>query len=262
MTSISVIIPAHNAAATLEETVESVLAQGVPDTQILIVDDASKDDTVAVASRIAARHGTITVLRRTVNGGAAAARNSGFQLADGPYVAFLDADDLFGPNWLRMAIRHLQANPRVGALACAIELIDCHRPVTPLHLAAMANSMPGNVVARHAVIDLMGGFPEGAAFRSPVGGEDIQFRNALRRWFGEQSCANPLLRYRVRPGSHFDTFMDRSYIEDGRLCLHPRPELAPHEQGVREAAQRYFRRIQDRLNAAALALDPSARVGG
>lgn len=254
MTPVSVIIPCYNAAATLEETVDSVHAQDIPGIQIVIVDDVSQDDTVGVATRLAQRHSGTVVLRRSVNGGAAAARNVGFQHAAGVYVTFLDADDLFGRNWLRLAIQHLQANPAVGALACGIELIDSHRPVSDQHLAAMANSLPSNVVVRADVVDLIGGFPEDPAFRGPTAGEDIQFRHALRRWFGEQSCTNRLFHYRVRRGSHFDRFLDNSYVEDGRLKFHRSPELATHDQAMAEAQKRYQGRIRARLATAARAL--------
>ncbi len=81
---VSVVIPAYNAARTLKATVQSVFEQTVQDFEILIVDDGSTDDTIAVARSI--EDSRVKVIAQ-VNGGAAAARNTGIKSAKGKYVA-------------------------------------------------------------------------------------------------------------------------------------------------------------------------------
>lgn len=89
----SVVIPTHNRAGLLAETLETVFAQEERDFEILVVDDGSTDETPEVLSRYAGR---IEVLRQE-NRGPAAARNLGIERARGQYVAFLDSDDRWFP---------------------------------------------------------------------------------------------------------------------------------------------------------------------
>ena len=88
--SISVVIPAFNAEKYLGEALESVFAQGYEPLEVLVVDDASTDGTVAVADGFAG----VRVIRRE-HGGAGAARNAGVAFATGEFIAFLDADDVW-----------------------------------------------------------------------------------------------------------------------------------------------------------------------
>src|SRR3954471_13927034 len=95
---VSVVIPAHNRAATLGRAVESVLSQTRQDFEIAIVDDASTDGTVAA---IAAMHDDrIRLIRHDRNRGACAARNTGIRAGSAPFVAFLDSDDEWLPHKL------------------------------------------------------------------------------------------------------------------------------------------------------------------
>ena len=93
---VSVIIPAYNAAPYLAETLASVFAQSYPDYEIIVVDDGSTDDTLAVLEQFADR---ITLIRKP-NGGPASARNAGLRQARGELLAFLDGDDLWLPDKL------------------------------------------------------------------------------------------------------------------------------------------------------------------
>jgi len=92
---ISVVIPAHNAAATVARAIRSVQAQTPAPDEILLVDDASGDDTAAIAERLGA-----TTIRLTAQQGAAAARNAGVDAATGDVIAFQDADDEWLPDKL------------------------------------------------------------------------------------------------------------------------------------------------------------------
>ncbi len=89
----SVVTPVWNAAATLAGTVASVRAQSLADWELLLVDDASTDGSLALARALAAGDPRIRVLARETNGGAATARNDAIRAARGRFIAFLDADD-------------------------------------------------------------------------------------------------------------------------------------------------------------------------
>lgn len=110
---ISVTIPAYNAATTLAETLESVLAQDHPSFEVVVVDDGSRDETAAVARRYAPR---VRVVQKS-NGGLADARNAGVHAARGELIALLDADDLCTPDRLSTQARLLTRRPEV-ALCC------------------------------------------------------------------------------------------------------------------------------------------------
>ena len=112
---VSVIMPAYNYAQFIGAAIESVLGQSWQDWELIIVDDGSTDATPAV---IAGFHDPrIRALRRQ-NGGEAAARNSGLDLARGEYISFLDADDLYLPNALADRVAFLETHPEYGVVVC------------------------------------------------------------------------------------------------------------------------------------------------
>jgi glycosyltransferase involved in cell wall biosynthesis len=104
---ISVIIPCYNAAAWLPATIESAVGQTWPHVEIIVVDDGSSDDSVAIARRYSSRNVRVETIP---NSGAAAARNHGLALARGDYLQFLDADDLLGPDKLERQLGRLESS--------------------------------------------------------------------------------------------------------------------------------------------------------
>ena len=97
---ISVVMPAYNAARTLEASVRSVLGQTDPDWELLVLDDCSTDGTWALIERLAALDRRIRPLRNERNCGVGLTRNRGVSLAKGSWIAFLDSDDLWTPDKL------------------------------------------------------------------------------------------------------------------------------------------------------------------
>ena len=96
---ISVIIPAHNAARTLERAVSSILTQDVPaDVEILIVENGSTDDTLSLAYTLAEKSNHIRVLQSPP--GVSEARNLGIEQAKGDMIGWIDADDMYAPGAL------------------------------------------------------------------------------------------------------------------------------------------------------------------
>ena len=89
---ISILIPAYNAAPYLSRSVESALAQTYGNVEVVIVDDGSTDETLAVANRLASQDGRVRVLHQD-NKGPAEARRTALHEAAGDYIAYLDADD-------------------------------------------------------------------------------------------------------------------------------------------------------------------------
>ncbi|MEM7523547.1 MAG: glycosyltransferase family 2 protein [Pseudomonadota bacterium] len=92
----AVVIPAWNASATIGRAVTSALAQSVP-CDVIVVDDASPDDTVAAARAVDEGSGRLTVVSAPKNAGPAAARNLGVTLTEADWIVLLDADDFMDP---------------------------------------------------------------------------------------------------------------------------------------------------------------------
>ncbi len=116
MTSVSVVIPCYQYGHFLEDAVTSVLdeQEGV-DVRVLIIDDASPDDSADVARKIAARDPRVEVAAHAVNKGNIATYNEGLlEWADGDYCVLMSADDRLTPGALRRARDLLDAHPGVG----------------------------------------------------------------------------------------------------------------------------------------------------
>ena len=113
MISISVVIPAWNAARYIGEAIDSVLSQSVAPDEIIIVNDGSTDDTIECIRKFGSR---ITLIEQS-NAGAAAGRNRGIAKAQGDAIALLDADDLMAPRRLELQGALLTHDPD-----CAIAL--------------------------------------------------------------------------------------------------------------------------------------------
>jgi glycosyltransferase involved in cell wall biosynthesis len=96
--AITVLMPAYNAGKYIHEAISSVLAQSFTNFELLIVNDGSTDDTLAVISSF--NDARIRVINQT-NKGVAAALNNGLQHAQAPYIARFDADDICYPTGCR-----------------------------------------------------------------------------------------------------------------------------------------------------------------
>ncbi len=101
---ISVGITCYNAADTIVSAVRSALCQDWPNTEILVVDDASRDNSADLVAELAAEAPSVRLIRRETNGGPGAARQTLLENATGDYIAFFDDDDVSAPN--RLSAQH------------------------------------------------------------------------------------------------------------------------------------------------------------
>lgn len=107
MPLVSVVIPTYNRAEFLPRAVESVLRQTVDDFELIVVDDASTDDTEAVVERF--DDPRVEYVRHGTNRGGSAARNTGIERSSGEYIAFLDSDDEWYPRKLERQVEELRS---------------------------------------------------------------------------------------------------------------------------------------------------------
>ena len=108
---VSIVMPTYNCAAYLPESIESILAQTYDAYEIVVIDDGSSDNTKLVLEPYSEKIRYIDLGR---NEGLPTARNLGIQSAKGEYVAFLDADDIWMPEKLKMSIDQFLKNPDAG----------------------------------------------------------------------------------------------------------------------------------------------------
>jgi glycosyltransferase involved in cell wall biosynthesis len=121
--TISVVMPAYNAAPFLDEAVTSILNQTFRDFEFIIVNDGSTDDTASILAKYQRSDNRINVYHQE-NQGTFAARNRGCRLARGKYLATMDADDVSFPDRLAKQIEYIERHPEIGILGTWICKID------------------------------------------------------------------------------------------------------------------------------------------
>ncbi|MEZ0174967.1 MAG: glycosyltransferase [Candidatus Reddybacter sp.] len=113
---ISAVIPTYNNAEYIEEAIDSILAQTHPIDEIIIIDDGSSDNTAALIKAIKQKTNKLSYIKQG-NQGPSAARNQGIEIANGDWIAFLDADDRWPQDKIALQIAALQREPSLQLIA-------------------------------------------------------------------------------------------------------------------------------------------------
>lgn len=211
---VTVVIPAYNASATLDETLQSVRAQTHRNLEILVIDDGSTDSTAAVATAHTQADKRVRLIRQP-NAGVAAARNQGVAEARGDLIAPIDADDLWRADKIERQLVALRAGGDAVALVYTwFASIDARSSVTSARsrpsvegdvLGALAlRNFIGNgssaLIRRSAILEV-GGYDTSLRARNAEGCEDwrLYFEIAERHQFAVVS--DFLTGYRRSPGA-------------------------------------------------------------
>lgn len=120
---ISIVTPLHNCAPFISATIQSVLGQSFSDWEMIIVDDCSADNSVKVIQSFVEQDSRIKLIQLPENSGAAVARNTAIEAAQGRYIAFLDSDDLWLPHKLELQLTFMEQTGAVFSCS-AYEKID------------------------------------------------------------------------------------------------------------------------------------------
>lgn len=165
---ISVIIPSHNRLDTLPRAINSALQQDYPIHEIIVVDDASTDDTVALARSMAQTEPRIRVIALERSSGAPIARNRGAAEATGDTFAFLDSDDSWFETKISQQVRLLEAHPEAPAAFSGFQFHYPDRPSQDRQAPAVTtradlygrNVLGGtsSVLIRKTAFETVGGF--------------------------------------------------------------------------------------------------------
>lgn len=119
---VCICVPTYNAAATIRETLESVLAQTYRNLVIHVSDNASTDDTLKIVESVA--DARVHIHRQEKNVGAEGNFNRCIQMAEGKYTAIFHADDIYEPDMVARQVAFLEANPEAGAVFAEATTID------------------------------------------------------------------------------------------------------------------------------------------
>lgn len=203
---VDVIIPVHDGEATVRRALDSVWAQtGDAELSVLAIDDSSTDGSLDLLRELAAADDRLTVLANPRNLGVAATRNLGIAAGDAPVVAFLDQDDEWMPDKLRLQLAVLAERPDVGyVVGRQLMVLD-----EPGRLPGWARRewldapqlgyLPSSLVARRATFERIGAFDE--SFRA--GGDDTD-------WFARARRAGV-------PSVHLDDTLVRRHLHGSNL---------------------------------------------
>lgn len=119
--TITTIVPVYNAEKFLHDTVDSVLGQTFADFELLLIDDASMDNSLAICREYEKRDSRVRVIALEENIGAAGARNLGIKEAKGEYIHFLDSDDRMDAGTYQACVESLNAHPAKAVMFGALE---------------------------------------------------------------------------------------------------------------------------------------------
>jgi glycosyltransferase involved in cell wall biosynthesis len=156
---VSVIIPVYNGEACLVEAIDSVLAQTYRPLELIVVDDGSVDGTADVA-----RSYQEAAYVYQENQGHAAAKNRGISVANGQFLAFLDADDIWTPEKLQVQMDYLLEHTDVGFVICRMKILLEQGTEWPSSLnqkyyrSDPAGFLPSALVTRRCVFERIGAF--------------------------------------------------------------------------------------------------------
>ncbi|MEP1488964.1 MAG: glycosyltransferase family 2 protein [Algibacter sp.] len=120
---ISIITPMFNSEAFISETMHSILNQTYGNWELILIDDNSNDDTLVLVESFMNQNSNIKLIKNKVNQGAAISRNLGIELAQGDYIAFLDADDLWKPKKLETQLAFMKRE-NCDVCFCCYDLIN------------------------------------------------------------------------------------------------------------------------------------------
>jgi len=216
--TVSVVIPLYNKERYIVRALESVLIQAHPGLELIVVDDGSADDGAAEVRRFARQHPKTAIrLLEQENRGPGAARNRGLACARGHWVCFLDADDEWGPRFLRTAFQNLEAAPDSDLIALGHyrmignELKSHEEYFRQHHVSEAVRFVDPTSVPSAVIKPFMDLFHTGATLcRSEVARKYGGFYEGDRCKFGE------------------DLYLWLQIVLNHAICISPRPSMIFH----------------------------------
>lgn len=204
---ISVLMPAYNAAKFIEESIKSILNQTFKDFELIIVDDASQDNTWKIITRLAKKDSRMRIYRNRYNLYIAGNRNRLLTLARGEFIAWQDADDISMPTRLAKQYEFLKPNKDVGIVGAYLQFFDGVKSLSIRKYLLEDSSLRRTIfrfspVAQPVAMIRKECFVYAGLYNlnyPPAEDLDMSFR--IGRKYKFANLPEVLLRYRVSPGS-------------------------------------------------------------
>ena len=204
--AVSVVMAAYNGAALIGETLDSLWAQSFTDFEVIVVDDCSTDDTLAMLR--ACRDPRLRVIAAEANAGPVRSRNRAFAEARGRYIAGLDQDDICRPDRFERQVAYLDAHPDIALVAATATILEhgnvsssIKSPVTTPRLVEWLLWIE-NPLVWSTVMLRRDRVPAGSDFTRPdfLYAEDFDLYHRMARQGGIARIDEPLLLYRKHGG--------------------------------------------------------------
>jgi glycosyltransferase involved in cell wall biosynthesis len=202
----SIVVPLYNKEKFIETTIKSILSQSFTDFELLLIDDASTDSSLEIASVFASNQ--VKIIKHPTNRGLSATRNTGIKAAAAQYIAFLDADDYWEPNYLETiasliaqfpvaklyATNYLEMYSDFIALPPKTNLVnsDTNYILTDYFASSLNQPIycPSSFCVNKVVFDSIGLYDDKITF-----GEDIDFNIRANTTFQLAYSRYPLVKY-------------------------------------------------------------------
>lgn len=237
-TLVSIVLPVYNGARYLAESIQSCLDQTYANWELIIVDDASTDDTPAIIAGFAARDSRVRSLRHETNKRLPATLNDGFAQARGAYLTWTSDDNRYRPEALATLVRALDAKPDAAFVYAGYDVIDDDgRYVQTNHAQPPARFIQGYdavpcFLYRRAVYEELGGYADDLFLA-----EDYEY---WLRMYATRHTMLPLpdtlYEYRRHARSLTDEYRGRTFAAAERALLRNLPRLAWAGRSARGAA--------------------------
>ncbi|GLB52888.1 glycosyl transferase [Neptunitalea chrysea] len=203
---VSIVTPTYNSAKFISETIVSVQQQTYPYWELLVVDDASTDTTRQIVNDFKGKDTRIKLIELSSNKGAGYARNMAINEAQGHYIAFLDADDIWLPQKLKTQVTFMQQNPEVLVSFSSYELMNEDGSSKAIRIEALPKVTYNKMLKSNYVGNLTGMY--NAKELGKVFMPLIRKRQDWGLWLScikvsgaAYGISETLARYRVRNGS-------------------------------------------------------------
>jgi glycosyltransferase involved in cell wall biosynthesis len=220
---VSIVIPCFNSGSTLGRTIKSTLAQTHKNLEVIVVDDASSDDSSAVADNFRMKDSRIKLLTLHKNVGLPEARNIGLKEAQGDYIIFLDSDDALTDLAVALRLHWLKLNGSVSAVACRAKRLNSKTNYKSWRtepgsgkssVLTYEKNKSNNPFAIHEVLLATEDVRRVGAFDSKMihGGEDTDF------WLRYLSAGNSVLKLPIFDSIYFQSstsMLATSLVEHG-----------------------------------------------
>jgi glycosyltransferase involved in cell wall biosynthesis len=211
-------MPNYNKSKFIASAIESVLSQTMPDLELLVVDDASTDDSAGIVENLSRKDTRVSLLRQPIRKGVSHCRNVGIRESRASTVAFLDSDDLYAPNSLELMYRAIADSPSPVVVYSNCWLLDGNgRTLPPWTYRSCTSSgmifteflldgmhAQSNLMLSRGLFDIVGMYDE-----SLKRGEDTDMIFRLASKYPFLYVDEPLYGYRLHPGNTMSSMSTR-----------------------------------------------------